>query len=34
VAHGLLTAYNVRRKRAVVGGQSTEEDGAHPDDAL
>jgi hypothetical protein len=34
VAHGLLTAYNVRRKRAVVGGQLAEEDGADPDDPL
>jgi hypothetical protein len=32
VAHGLLTAYNVRRKRAVVGGEA--EDGAQPDDPL
>jgi hypothetical protein len=32
VAHGLLTPYNVRRKRTVVGGEA--EDGAHPDDPL
>ena len=32
VAHGLLTAYHVRRKRAVVGGDA--EDGGLPDDPL
>ena len=34
VAHGLLTAYDVRRKRAVVTGQPAQEDGAHLDDPL
>ena len=37
VAHGLLTAYHVRRKRAVMGGEAGTDDtheGAHPDDPL
>jgi hypothetical protein len=34
VAHGLLTAYDVRRKRSVVTGQPAEQDGGDPDEAL
>ena len=34
VAHGLLSAYHVRRKRAAMGSEAPQEDGAHLDDPL
>ena len=36
VAHGLLTAYHVRRKRAVMGGEGADDAaaGGHADDPL